>query len=38
MKEGLAAAVAAFVDIVRAEDAAAASQLQPAGMIPIKFY
>ena len=38
MKEDLAAAVAAFVDIVRAEDAAAASQLQPAGMVPIKFY
>ncbi|HWM68233.1 MAG TPA: M28 family peptidase [Steroidobacteraceae bacterium] len=38
MKEDLAAAVAAFVDIVRAEDAAAAAQLQPAGMVPIKFY
>jgi hypothetical protein len=38
MKEDLAAAVAAFVDIVRAEDAAAGSQLQPASMVPIHFY
>jgi hypothetical protein len=38
MKEDLAAAVAAFVDIVRAEDAAVAAQLQPAAMVPIKFY
>jgi hypothetical protein len=38
MKEDLAAAVAAFVDIVRAQDAATAAQLLPAGMVPIKFY
>jgi hypothetical protein len=38
MKEDLAGVVAAFVEIVRAEDAAAAAQLQPAGMVPIKFY
>lgn len=38
MKEDLAAAAAAFVDIVRAEDAATASQLLPAGMVPIEFY
>jgi hypothetical protein len=38
MKEDLAGVVEAFVEIVRAEDAAAAAQLRPAGMVPIQFY
>jgi PA domain len=38
MKEDLGGSVAAFVDIVRAQDAAPSERLKPAGMVPIRFY